>query len=232
MTTVHSLGEKLLAEFVATMLFVAVGLGVFVNGGDLLAVALAHGLAIGIGVTAIGHVSGGHINPAITAAMVLLRQKGPVEGLAYIVAQLAGAFVGSLLIMWGYDADGKDFVSSVPTLADQLSVGNGILLEAVASFLLGWVVFAVAVDRDGAWFKVAGLPIGFAVTTSILMIAAGTGAAMNPARWFGPALMTGTWDNAAVWIVGPIVGAALAGAAYLYGIKPRLAGAAAAPDTV
>jgi MIP family channel proteins len=205
---------------------------VFVNGGDLLATALAHGLAIGIGVTAIGHVSGGHLNPAITIAMVVMRQKGLVEGLAYIAAQLAGAVVGTLLIMWGFDLNGSDLVGSVPALKDGLAVGNGILLEAVATLLHGWVVFAVAVDRDGAWFKVAGLPIGFAVTAGILMIGSGTGAALNPARWFGPALVTTTWDNAAVWIVGPIVGAALAGAAYLYGIKPRLAGAAAAPDTV
>ncbi|MCW2920966.1 MAG: hypothetical protein JWL76_840 [Thermoleophilia bacterium] len=232
MTTVHTLAEKLLAEFIATMLFVAVGLGVFVNGGDLLAVALAHGLAIAVGVTAIGHVSGGHLNPAVSVTMVVLRQMSPVEGLAYVVAQLAGGFVGALLIMWGFDGEGKDLAGSVPALADGLGVGNGILLEAVATFLLVWVVFAVAVDRDGAWFKVAGMPIGFAVTSGILMIGTGTGAALNPARWFAPALVSNSWDDAAVYIVGPIVGAVLAGAAYLYGIKPRLAGAAAAPDTV
>ena len=115
----------------------------------------------------------------------------------------------------------------MPALAGKLEVGSGMFLEAIATLLLGWTIFAVAVDRDGAYFKVAGLPIGFAVTVGILMIGPATGAALNPARWFGPALMTGQWDNAMVWVFGPTAGLIIAGAAYLYGIKPRLADAAA-----
>ncbi|MCB0879590.1 MAG: aquaporin [Thermoleophilia bacterium] len=232
MTTVHSLGSKLLAEFIGTFFLIAAGLGVFLNTGDLLATAFAHGLAIAIGVTAIGHVSGGHLNPAVTSAMLVFRQISLVEAIAYVVAQLSGAYVAALCIMWGWDTDGSGLTGATPALAAGLGVGNGILLELIATFLLVWTVFAVAVDRDGAFFKVAGLPIGFAVTTGILMIGGATGAALNPARWFGPALLTGTWNDAVVWIVGPIAGGILAGAAYLYGVKPRLAGAAAAPDTV
>ncbi|MCW2925004.1 MAG: hypothetical protein JWM98_2408 [Thermoleophilia bacterium] len=232
MTSVHSLGSKLLCEFVGTFFLIAAGLGVYANDGGLLGTAFAHGLAIAIGVTAVGHVSGGHLNPAITAAMLVLRKISPVEGAAYIVAQLAGAYVAALVIVWGYGADGSDFAGAVPALGPHIGMGNGIVLEAVAAFLLAWTVFAVAVDRDGAYFKVAGLPIGFSIVVGILMIGGATGAAINPARWFGPALMTTTWDDGLVWVVGPVVGAVLGGAAYLYGVKPRLAGPAAAPDTV
>lgn len=232
MTTVHSLGSKLLAEFIGTFFLIAAGVGIFVASGDLLAAAFAHGLVIAIGVTAVGHVSGGHLNPAVTSAMLVFRQIGPRDAAAYIVVQLAGAYAAALLMMWGFGLDGEELVGSVPALADGIGVGNGILLEAIATLLLVWTVFAVAVDRDGAFFKVAGMPIGFAVTVGILMIGSATGAALNPARWFGPALLTGTWSDAAVWIVGPVVGAVIAGAAYLYGIKPRLAGASAAPDSV
>jgi len=231
-TAVPSLGSKLIAEFVGTFFLIAAGLGVAINGGDLLAVAFAHGLAIAIGVTAVGHISGGHLNPAVTAAMVTFRQMGPIEGLSYIVAQLAGGFAAALVMMWSFGLDGAKFVATVPALGDGISGMNGVALEAVATFLLVWTVFAVAVDRDGAYFKIAGMPIGFAVTIGILMVGGATGAALNPARWFGPALMTTTFDDALVWIVGPVLGALLAGGLYLYGIKPRLAGPAADPDSI
>jgi MIP family channel proteins len=177
-------------------------------------------------------VSGAHLNPAVTTAMLVFRKIPLVEGAAYIVTQLLAGWAAAAVMMWGFGKDASDLVGSVPALGKGIGTGNGILLEVVATFLLVWTIFAVAVDRDGAFFKVAGMPIGFAVLVDILMIGGSTGAAMNPARWFGPALLTGTWNDAIVWIVGPIVGAILAGGAYLYGIKPRLAGPAAAPDTV
>lgn len=230
MTDRFTLGSKLLAEFIGTFFLIAAGLGVYANGGDLLATAFAHGLAIAIGVTAVGHVSGGHLNPAVTATMLVLRKIDPVQGLAYIASQLAGGYVAALVVMWGFDKGGSDFAAATPALASGLGVGNGILLEAVATFLLVWTVFAVAVDLDGAFSKLAGLPIGLAVTVGILTIGGATGAALNPARWFGPALLSGTWDDALVWIAGPVVGGIVAGAAYLYGVRPRLAGVAADAD--
>lgn len=231
MITVHTFSAKLLAEFIGTFFLVAAGLGAFISGADLLGVAFAHGLAIAIGVTAVGHVSGAHFNPVVSLAMVVFRQMRPVEGLAYVVTQLAGATAASLLIMWGWSLPADALEGSVPALAGGIGMGNGFLLEAIATFGLVWVIFAVAVDRDGAFGKVAGMPIGFAIVVGILMVGPATGAALNPARWFGPALVSGTWDDALVWIVGPAVGAVLAGGAYLYGIRPRLAGVAAVPDT-
>lgn len=225
----YSLAAKLLAEFVGTFFLIAAGLGVFVataGSPDLLAVAFAHGLAIAIGVTAVGHVSGGHLNPAVTVALAAFGKIPIVEAIMYIVVQLAGAYAAALLIWQGYGLKASELTASTPALAESLSIGNGILLEAIATFLLVWVVTAVAVDVDGAFSKVAGLPIGLAVTVGILMIGPGTGAALNPARWFGPALLTTTWTDAVVWIVGPIVGAVLAAGMYLFIVKPRLAGVA------
>lgn len=232
MTSVHSLGQKLLAEFVGTFILLVAGLGAALSGGGLIEVAFAHGLAIAIGVTAVAHVSGAHLNPVVTAVMPLFRQQSWGEAGAYIVAQLGGAVVATLLMMWGWGIDRADLTALTPSLGEGIGAGNGILLEAIATFVLVWVIYAVAVDRDGAFFKVAGLPIGFAVTVGIFTIGPATGAALNPARWFGPALVSGTWDDAYVWVVGPLLGAVVGAGAYLYGIRPRLAGAASAPDTV
>jgi aquaporin Z len=230
-TSVHSLASKLLAEFVGTFFLVAVGIAVILNGGDLLAVAFAHGLVIAIGVTAVGHVSGGHFNPAVSATMVALRQQPLVDGIAYIVTQLVAGVVAALAVIYTFDISDDKLAAATPQLA-HVSAGQGFVLEAIATFLLGWTIFAVAVDRDGAFFKVAGMPIGFAITCGILLAGPHTGAALNPARWFGPAIVSGTWDDAWVWVAGPLVGLLVAGFAYMYGIKPRLAGPAAAPDTV
>ena len=224
-----SLGSKLLAEFVGTFFLIAAGIGIFVSTSahaDLLAVAFAHGLAIAIGVTAVGHVSGGHLNPAVTVALATFGKIKPVEALLYIVAQLAGAYLAAVSLWLALGVKASELTGSVPALGSQLGVWNGIFLEAIATFLLVWTVVAVAVDLDGAYNKLAGLPIGLAVTVGILIIGTSTGAALNPARWFGPALLTTTWNDALVWIAGPVLGGIVAAGVHLYGIRPRLAGVA------
>lgn len=224
-----SLGSKLLAEFVGTFFLIAAGIGIFVStaaNGDLLAVAFAHGIALAIGITAIGHVSGGHINPVVTIALAVYGKIGIGEAAAYVVAQLAGAYLASVALWLAFGVKAAELSGSVPALNSQLGIWNGIALEAIATFLLVWTVFAVAVDLDGAYNKLAGLPIGLAVFVGILIIGTSTGGAMNPARWFGPALLTTTWSDAVVWIVGPLIGALVAGGLHLYGIRPRLAGVA------
>ncbi len=221
-----ALHSRLLAEFIGTMTLCAVGIGAILMNGDLLGVAFAHGLAIATMVTAIGHISGGHLNPAVTTAMMAFRKISPKDGVLYIVAQLLGGVAGAGLMKWLVDgttgAAPFDTAARVG-LAKGLSGFNGMLLEAIATLLLVWVVYGVAVDPDGAFAKVAGLPIGFVVTMDILMIGPMTGATMNPARWFGPNVLLGEWANAWVWIVGPVLGAVVAGALYLYGIRPRVA---------
>lgn len=233
MTAQPSLTSKLVAEFVGTFTLIAAGLGVFVStqgAPDLVAVAFAHGLAIAVMVTAIGHISGGHLNPAITVSIMLFRKINPLHGLAYIAVQLLGAYVAALAMMVGFGLKASELKGSVPAVAEGLDPSRGMLLEAIATFFLVWVVYAVAIDRDGAFFKVAGMPIGFSIVMGIMMIGPSTGGALNPARWFGPALLTGQWANAWVYIVGPIAGGIVAGALYLYGVRPRLVDPAIIPQ--
>ena len=222
MRTNPPLHSKLLAEFVGTFALCAVGIGAIVHGqGDLLSVALAHGLAIAVMVSAVGHVSGAHFNPAVSIAMVATRQMSIGDCGAFIGAQLAGAVAGAAAVKVAFGDLWTDKLATV-ALASDVSLGRGLLMEVIATFFLVWVIFAVAVDRDGAFFKIAGLPIGFTVSMGILMIGPLTGAALNPARWFGPNLLTGEFSDLLVWTAGPIIGGLLAGFAYMYGIRPRL----------
>jgi aquaporin TIP len=220
------LHSKLLSEFVGVFALCAIGIGTILHVNEagaagLLAVALAHGLTIAIMVTSIGHVSGGHLNPAVSLALAATNRMKWGDAAAYIVAQCAGAIAGAAVIKGAFDDRWKEASAQV-ALGEGVSLGQGVLLEALATFFLVWVVFATAVDRDGAFFKVAGLPIGFAVTVDILMVGGLTGATMNPARWLGPNVITGDFSDALAWIIGPAIGALVAGFAYMYGIRPRL----------
>lgn len=227
MLTQPTMPARLISEFVGTFALIAAGLGVSLTAGtDIVAVAFAHGLAIAIMVTAIGHVSGGHLNPAVTLAMLLMRKIEAPAAAAYIVVQLGAATLAAFFVKMAYPTGDKlNDGAGIPLLADGASMSQGIALEAVATFFLVWVIFAVAVDRDGAFFKVAGLPIGFAIVMGILAIGTVTGGAMNPARAFGPEVAGGVWTDWAVYWIGPIIGAVLAAAAYMYVVRPRLADA-------
>ena len=215
----ESLGKAAVAEFVATfaLIFVGAGAVIVASSGqlDLVGVALAHGLVLAVVVSVTGHVSGGHVNPAVTIALWAAGKVGTQRGAVLIVAQLVGAVMGALLLRYvvgggTFDAGG----AGAPALAPGLAVGKGIVLEAILTFFLVFVVFGTAVDDKGPWNKTAGFTIGLTIAFDILAFGPLTGAAMNPARWFGPALVGGQWADALVWIVGPIAGAIIAGVLY------------------
>ncbi|HJQ72086.1 MAG TPA: aquaporin, partial [Actinomycetota bacterium] len=214
----ESLGKAAVAEFVATfaLIFVGAGAVIVASSGqlDLVGVALAHGLVLAVVVSVTGHVSGGHVNPAVTIALWAAGKVGTQRGAVLIVAQLVGAVMGALLLRYvvggAFDAGG----AGAPALAPGLAVGKGIVLEAILTFFLVFVVFGTAVDDKGPWNKTAGFTIGLTIAFDILAFGPLTGAAMNPARWFGPALVGGQWADALVWIVGPIAGAIIAGVLY------------------
>mgnify|MGYP006268996495 CR=1 FL=1 len=214
--------SRLLAEFLGVFFLCLFGIGAILNtagqpnNGGLVAVALAHGLAIFIAVCAFAHISGAHFNPAITVAMAATKRISLVDGVAYIVAQLLGGVAAAALAKYAY----SNIASGVPALAPTVSTSQGILIEAVATFALVIAVMGVAVDSRGTFAAVAGLPIGLMITADILWAGPATGAAMNPARWFGPALINGGMSNAIVWIIGPIVGALVAVYAYDLVMKP------------
>ncbi len=218
------LSARVASEFVGSAALVAVGVGSAVAGADFGTVALAHGLVIAALLTATGHVSGGHFNPAITLSMVVFRLKSVAEGAWYLLAQLLGAWVGAAIVGVGLGVSGDDMAAAVPSLAEGQEVFRAFVLVTVASFFFVWTVWGVGLDRDGAWFRVAGLPIGFAVTACILLLGPANGPALATTRWFGPALYANHWDHWYVWLLAPLAGGVLAAAAYLGTIKPRIGG--------
>ena len=205
-------GRRGVAEFVGafTLIFIGGGAGI-ISGGDIVAVALANGLAIGIMVSNLGHISGGHFNPAITLGFVLARRITTRLAVVYWVAQFVGAVLAALLLRALFEHAAT--LGSVPH-APAIHDGKGFVLEVVLTFFLVWAVWATAVDPRGAFKSIAGLAIGLTITMDVLMGGAVTGAAMNPARAFGPELVENFWGEAWIYYLGPALGAVIAALGY------------------
>lgn len=218
----RSIAEKLTAEFIGTLTLIFVGAGSVVaatelgaGGTGLIGVALAHGLAIGTMVSALGHVSGGHFNPAVTFGAWITQKMKASETAWYIVAQLAGGAAGAGLLRAALPRQILEQSQyGTPLVNAELSNGQAVLIEAILTFFLVWVIFATAIDPEGSFNKVAGLAIGFVITMDWLMGGFWTGAAMNPARSLGPALVGGVWSGWWVYWVGPAAGATVAAVLY------------------
>jgi aquaporin Z len=207
--------RRSVAEFVGIFALVFVGAGSVMTGSGLLGVAVAHGLILAIMVTAVGHVSGGHFNPAVTFGFFITRRIAPVLAGCYWLAQFSGAVAAALLLKWIYPDNVSDSAKlGAPVLNSQISVGAGFVLEAVLTFFLVWVVFATAADPRGAFAIVAGFAIGLTIAADILIGGPLTGAAMNPARAFGPQLVQNVWSDGWIWYVGPLLGGGLAALSY------------------
>ncbi|TMK70267.1 MAG: aquaporin [Actinobacteria bacterium] len=185
------------------------------SGLGLLGIALAHGLAIAVMVSAVGHISGGHFNPAITLGFFVTRRIAASLTLVYWVAQLAGASCAALLLSWFYPKQVRNLGQlGAPALGSGVSHWQGFVIEIVLTFFLVWVVFATAADPGGTFKSIAGLAIGLTITMDVIMGGPLTGAAMNPSRAFGPELVQHHWKNWWVWFAGPAVGAIIAAVAY------------------
>jgi aquaporin Z len=219
-----------IAEILGTFLFFFVGIGSigalqFVNAGQsvdpasaLIVAALAHGVALAVLVSALGPVSGAHFNPAVTFGVWVAGQMPGRRAASYVVAQL----IGGILAAWAVSiVIPRDVFPNlgIPQLFGSITPVAGIIVEAVLTVILLIAVFGTAVDPRAP--KIGGLFIGLAVAADILMGGALTGAAMNPARWFGPAAVTMDWANGYVWIVGPLIGAAIAALAYRFLFLPE-----------
>ncbi len=210
-------GRAAVAEFVGTFALIFFGAGAIIAGGDLLSIALAHGLAIAIMVSLMAHISGGVFNPAIQIALFVTGKMPAVRSAVYVAAQLLGALVAAYSLKYFSPAGYFEGASGgVPAVAPGYALGKAVVAEAVATFFLVWAVFAAAVDDRGTMAKVPGLWIGLTITIDILAIGGLTGGAMNPARWFGPAVAAGSMSNAWVWILGPVAGGVIAGVAYWF----------------
>src|SRR6266567_821018 len=231
------------AEFVGTFTLIFVGAGSIltiakalapaltsaqaldVYGGlTLVSVALAHGLAIAVMASAVGHISGAHFNPAVTLGFLITRRIAPSLAVVYWSMQFAGAAAAAALLRWFYPETARRLTNlGAPGLSSGVTVWQGLVIEIVLTFFLVWVIFATAADPGGSFKSIAGLAIGLTVTMGVLMGGPMTGAALNPARAFGPELLSRHWSDAWVWYVGPFVGGALAALAYnfLYLRPPR-----------
>jgi aquaporin TIP len=202
------------AELIGTFTLIFAGMGsiMFASSG-VIGVALAHGLAIAIMVSAVGHISGGHFNPAITLGFLVTRRIAPTLAGVYWAAQLTGGILGALALRATFPSE-ANLDSGVPVLNSTIGWGSGVALEAIMTFLLVWVIFATAVDPGGAFKSIAGLAIGLTITMAVLAAGPLTGAALNPARALGPELVQNVWDNFWIYIVGPGIGAAVAALLY------------------
>jgi MIP family channel proteins len=218
----------LVAEALGTFLFFFVGAGAVVlgghlNGGDtggLVGVAFAHGLALAVLVSALGPISGGHFNPAVTFAVWITGRIETMRAALYVGAQLVGAVLAGLALRMVFnEASWSPVALGTPAVDPAIGVGGAIVIEAILTVLLVITVFGTAIDPRAP--KIGGLAIGLAVAADILMGGPLTGAAMNPARWFGPAVASGTFANWYVWWIGPLLGAGVAALIYRFALEDR-----------
>ncbi len=217
------LPKRCVAEVVATFMLCFIGTGVIVadaafGGIGSLAIAVAHGLAWSIAVSATMNVSGGHINPAVTVVMLVTRRITPGNAAAYIVSQLIGATVGGavvLMIFQGISGGGEAIATTglgTPVPGAGVSAGTAFVTEITLTFLLVFAIFGTAIDSRAP--DIGGFGIGLTVAAANLMGGPVSGASMNPARTLGPGLVSGVWNAHWVYWLGPIVGALIAGLIY------------------
>jgi aquaporin TIP len=224
-------------ELLGVFALVFVGAGTIMSVGPeadagTLEVALAHGLVIAVMVCAVGHISGGHFNPAITFGFLLTRRISVLLGLAYWVAQLAGGVLAALLLRWIFPEVNRNATNLGAPAKSTIDLGPALVVEAVLTFFLVWVVFAMTTDPRSTYSAVAGLAIGLVVVFDNLLGYPLTGAALNPARAFGPELIANAWGDFWIYYVGPLAGGAIAALLYdeLY-LRPIGPPAVGPPDT-
>lgn len=216
-------GRALLAEAAGTFWFISIGAGAIVadkatNGGiGIVGIALAHGLGLAVAVSSFGAISGGHFNPAVTLGLWVAGKHPRARILTYWGAQAVGALAAGIFLRIAFDhvpaaADATKL--GTPAVVAGLPVLTAIVIELVLTVFLLWAVFGTAVSPKAP--RIAGFGIGLTVAADILIGGPLTGAAMNPARWLGPAVASGSFANWFVYLIGPLAGGALAGLTYRY----------------
>jgi aquaporin TIP len=200
-----------IAEAIGTFALIFIGVGaIHAAPGNLVAIALAHGLTIAVMVSATGHISGGHLNPAVTFGVFIGGKIGRNDALRYWGAQLLGAAAAGFVCLGIFDRG--IVIDGTPQLGGSVGPMKGIVVEAILTFFLVFVVFGTGIDARGP--RIGGLAIGLTVALDIFFGGPLTGAAMNPARTFGPALAVSFWQAHYVYWIGPLIGGALAALVY------------------
>jgi MIP family channel proteins len=221
-----SLFRRSLAEALGTFGLVFIGTGSVITkyypdaNYGVLGVAVAHALVLSVMITATMSISGGHLNPAVTLGLLSARRTNASTAGAYIVAQLVGAVLASLLIRTIYPvAVWRAPSLGTPTIAGSITLSQALIVETVLTFFLVSAVFGTCVNPDAP--KVGGFGVGLVLLFDIIVGGPLTGAAMNPARAFGPALVSGQWVGHLVYWVGPIVGGVLAALFWEHLLLPK-----------
>jgi MIP family channel proteins len=215
--------RNFIAEFVGTFALVFVGGGAIMmaqhtsNPAGLLSVALAHGLILALMVSATMNVSGGQLNPAVTIGLLAARRITPALAGVHIVAQLVGALAAAYALKFMMPT--SLFIAAQgggQSISLDITAAQAIGLEAIATFFLMFVIYGTAVNTNAP--KIGGLAIGLTIAADILAIGPLTGASMNPARSFGPAIASGVFAGQMVYWLGPIIGAIAAALLWEFGI--------------
>lgn len=218
--------QKYVAEAFATFAFVFVAAGsVLANwqtGGGLgtVGVALAHGAVITAMLYAVWHLSGAYLNPAVVVALWATGHLKTLVSVGYIIAQLAGSVVAALFLKIIFTGVSPQFYLGDTMLGTGITPGMGILIEALLTFFLVWTVFGTMVDKKASP-GFGPLAVGLVVTFAVMVGGSFTMSALNPARSFGPALVSSHWVNHYVYWVGPILGSLVAGLVYHFGFMKR-----------
>jgi aquaporin Z len=210
-----TLARRALAEAVGTFGFVFLGCAatvadVFPEGRfDTLEIALAHAAGLGLFITATMGISGGHINPAVTLGFWSARRIDGRTAGAYILAQLVGATLAVLALKYAFPLNlTRISILGTPAVAGSVSFGRAIAIEALGTFVLMSAVYGTIVSQERP--PLGGFGVGIALLAIILAIGPVTGGAVNPARAFGPAIVSGTWVGQLIWWIGPILGSVAA----------------------
>lgn len=214
--------SELLAEFIGTFFLCFAGIAAILGGTPavgsnigLVGIALAHGLALSVAVATFGGVSGAHFNPAVTIAALATGRVGAPKAAGYVIAQLAGATAAALICRAVFpEAATAQANLGIPLPAPWATTGTVLIVEFVLTFLLIVAIFGAAIDTRGQVVKIGAFGIGLTVTFDILAGGPVTGASMNPARSFGPALVQGFWQWHWAYWVAPVAGAVVA--AFMY----------------
>jgi MIP family channel proteins len=204
------------SEFLGTFALVFIGGGAIVmaakNNGTILDIALAHGLVLGIMVSAFKRIAA-HFNPAVTIAFLFARRITPSMAGIHLIAQLLGAIVAAFAVKYLVPADWYALsVGATQAIAVNITGTQAFVLEAMATFFLMTAIYGTCVD--GRAPNVGGFAVGLTIAFDILAIGPLTGGSMNPARSFGPALAYGTFEAQAIYWAAPILGAIVAAQFY------------------
>jgi glycerol uptake facilitator protein len=227
-----------IAEFVGTLLlvfFITAAVSLYVAAPspanpapfiDFSVIGLVHAFLLFGLIQTLGLISGAHFNPAVTVVMTVLRQIKPPDAAIYIIAQLAGAVAGTLITKALVEDEGKSSNYGATLVSDRIGgdILPGMLVEALGTFFLVWVIVGVAVNPR-ATKEWAALAIGAALGMGVMVLAPLTGAGFNPARSFGPAIVSGEWGGAdtflLVYVLAPVLGALIAGVLYFALLSER-----------